>query len=235
MIRNLTRFRAKSNFDQKKLREILGNFATGVIIVAACRKAYFGKAAKFWQEFGEKGFFAEKILKKYGIDERKFSLIRHNFERMLQNKFFDRELLKKFKNLFSDQLYGMTINSFTSVSLSPPLISLCIDNRSANLALFRKGRYFALNILSSNQQGLAAAFAKAGNIQKWQYEPFSVSEFGNPIFGGSLAIIECKKHRLIEMGDHHILVGEVVKFSLENASQEDKPLTYWRGKYNLNS
>lgn len=231
----LDRFRSKKpSFEQKKLREAFGNFATGVIIVSSCRKAYFGKAAKFWQEFGEKEVFPKGFIKKYQLDYKKLAAIRGSVEKMMKNKFFDRELLKKFKNLFSDQLYGMTINSFTSVSLCPPLISFCIDNRSSNLILFKRGHYFALNILCEEQQGLATAFAKAGNIQKWQYEPFLVSEFGNPIFQESLAIIECKKHRIIEMGDHHVIIGEVVNFNSQNQPKESMPLTYWRGKYGIN-
>ena len=122
----------------------------------------------------------------------------------------------------------MTINSFSSISLEPPLVSFCVDNKSTNLKFFKKNRYFLLNILAVEQRDLSSAFATPKNSHKWHVEPYFFSKFGNPIFYNSLAFIECKKHKVIKMGDHHIIIGEVVDF---NSVKDSKPLLYFKGKY----
>ena len=215
----------------KKLRECLGLFGTGVIIACARKKNFFAetffaknfledhdfikKFETFWQ-----GFFKENSLGKR--IEKKF------FDKNSSNDFWGKSFLAKLKKVFSDEFFGMTINSFSSVSLEPPLVSFCIDNNSANLSFFKKNRYFSLNILSQEQQGLATAFATPKNSEKWKVEPYFFGKYGNPIFQNSLGFIECKKHRTIKMGDHHIIVGEVLDFG--NIGQKE-PLIYYRGKY----
>jgi flavin reductase (DIM6/NTAB) family NADH-FMN oxidoreductase RutF len=141
---------------------------------------------------------------------------------------FSENFLQKIKKIFADEFFGMTINSFTSISLNPSLISFCIDNKSANLKFFKKNRYFLLNILSEQQHELASAFATPKNSKKWTVEPYIFSKFGNPIFQNSLCFIECKKHKVIKMGDHHIIIGEVIDFAKVNDQQ---PLLYFSGKY----
>jgi len=141
---------------------------------------------------------------------------------------FSENFLQKIKKIFADEFFGMTINSFTSISLNPSLISFCIDNKSANLKFFKKNRYFLLNILSEQQHELASAFATPKNSKKWTVEPYIFSKFGNPIFQNSLCFIECKKHKVIKMGDHHIIIGEVIDFAKVNDQQ---PLLYFNGKY----
>ena len=141
---------------------------------------------------------------------------------------FSENFLQKIKKIFADEFFGMTINSFTSISLNPSLISFCIDNKSANLEFFKKNRYFLLNILSTQQHELASAFATPKNSKKWTVEPYIFSKYGNPIFQNSLCFIECKKHKVIKMGDHHIIIGEIIDFAKVNDQQ---PLLYFNGKY----
>ncbi len=141
---------------------------------------------------------------------------------------FSENFLQKIKKIFADEFFGMTINSFTSISLNPALISFCIDNKSANLKFFKQNRYFLLNILSIQQHELASAFATPKNSKKWTVEPYIFSKFGNPIFQNSLCFIECKKHKVIKMGDHHIIIGEVIDFAKVNDQQ---PLIYFNGSY----
>ena len=141
---------------------------------------------------------------------------------------FSENFLQKIKKIFADEFFGMTINSFTSISLDPALISFCIDNKSANLKFFKKNRYFLLNILSIQQHELASAFATPKNSKKWTVEPYIFSKFGNPIFQNSLCFIECKKHKVIRMGDHHIIIGEIIDFAKVNDQQ---PLLYFNGSY----
>jgi len=223
--------------DTKKLRENLGNFSTGIIIACARKRNFFAtkffnknffennqfakKFEDFWQSFFEENRVGKKISQKFLATEFKFK----NHE--IQN-FIDEKILNKIKKIFADDFFGMTINSFSSVSLDPPLISFCVDNNSANLKFFIKNRYFLLNILSVEQQKLSSAFATPKNSHKWHVEPYFFSKFGNPIFYNSLSFIECKKHRIIKMGDHHIIIGEVIDFG---EIKNSHPLIYFKGKY----
>ncbi len=196
--------------DQRKLRDHLGLFATGVIIACARRKNFLSK-----------GFFSEKIL------SQDFSKLKI-FDKKITDTVLGRNILQKLKKIFADEFFGMTINSFTAVSLNPPLVSFCVDNKSSNLAFFKKNRYFSFNILSLEQQGLATAFATPKNSKKWAIEPYFFSTLGNPIFQNSLAFFECEKFRVIKAGDHHIIIGKVLNFSKIN---EKEPLLYFRGHY----
>ena len=223
--------------DKKKLRENLGNFSTGVIIACARKKNFFAtkffnenflennkiikKFEDFWQNFFEKNSIGNKISKKFFSENFKLK------DGDIQN-FLDDKIFNKIKTIFSDEFFGMTINSFSSISLEPPLISFCIDNKSSNLKLFKQNRYFLLNILSAEQRDLSSAFATPKNSHKWHVEPYFFSKYGNPIFYNSLSFIECKKHKTIKMGDHEIIVGEIVDFGIIKPS---KPLLYFKGKY----
>jgi len=208
--------------DQRKLRDCLGLFGTGVIIACARKKNFFTES-----------FFTEKFLEEKHLI-RKFEEFWHNFlqensfGQKLEKKFSTNNFLEKIKQIFADEFFGMTINSFTSISLNPPLVSFCIDNKSANLELFKKNRYFSLNILSQQQQALASAFATPRNSKKWGVEPYFFGVKGNPIFQNSLAFFECKKHKILKIGDHHVVIGEVLDFG---KISEAKPLLYYAGKY----
>lgn len=240
--------------DQKKLRETLGFFSTGVIIACARRRNFLAET-----------FFSERVFSKKesslllrGKEDQRESLLDLNglslisigdagkeliskFEDFWQNflqgntllqkrekKVPTQNFLEKIKKVFVAEFFGMTINSFTSVSLDPPFVSFCIYNRSTNLKFFKKNRYFSLNVLSESQQDLARAFATPKNSTKWEVEPYFFGKKGNPIFQKSLAFFECRKHRVIKCGDHHIVIGEVVDFGKIN---ESKPLIFYRGKF----
>lgn len=133
---------------------------------------------------------------------------------------FDKETNKPF---------GLTINSFASISLNPPLVSFCLANESSNLELFKRNQNFSLNILSEGQLQLAKEFAKAHNVNKWQVEKYISGEFSSPIFQNSLAFLECKVFKIIEAGDHQIIIGEVVDFNQLNPEQ--KPLIYYSSSF----
>ncbi len=213
--------------DQKKLRDCLGLFSTGVIIACARKKNFFAETF-----FAEKFFSERKFIKKFEDFWQSF-LKENSFGQRLTKKlgdenFLGQKFLTRIKKIFSDEFFGMTINSFSSLSLNPPLILFCIDNSSANLKLFKKNHYFSLNILSQEQRELAGGFATPKNSKKWGIEPYFFGKFGNPIFNNSLGFFECKKHRFIKVGDHHIIIGEVLDFGKIN---EKPPLVYYRGKY----
>lgn len=172
------------------------------------------------------GLFATGVIvacgrKKHFLSER---ITKINQDKLLKNRLLNKAL----KDLFQEQYFGMTINSFSSVSMNPALVSFCVDNKSSNLALFKKNRHFSLNILTSHQQNLASAFATPKNSNKWQIETYHLGQTGSPIFNNALAYIECKKHRIIKCGDHHIIIGQIVNFE---KLQDHDPLVYFGSKF----
>lgn len=190
--------------DQRKLRDTLGLFATGVIVACARKRNFLTETFSYSNLFDNKAFT----------------------EKLFDNKIFGQVL----RQIFTEEFFGITINSFSSVSLKPPLVSFCIDNKSTNLRLFKRNRYFSLNILSEDQIELARGFATPKNNKKWQIEPYFFGRQGSPIFENSLGFFECKKHKIIKAGDHHIIIGEVVDF----AKMHDKnPLLYNKSQFNF--
>lgn len=122
---------------------------------------------------------------------------------------------------------GLTVNSFSSVSLDPALVMVCLDKSANTLKAFRDADAFAVNILHIGQQPISNLFAtkdadRFSNIdwEKWDQ--------GVPIIANSLANFECMTRSAIEQGDHIIFVGEVVRAKFE---QRRDPLLYYSGKY----
>lgn len=122
---------------------------------------------------------------------------------------------------------GLTANSFTSVSLDPPLLLVCIDKKSASAAALCGADHFAVNVLQTLQQPESMRFATrmADRFGETQWSP---GEFGAPVLKDSLGVFECRGHAVHEGGDHHLLVGEVVRASFDAALD---PLLYFRGSY----
>ncbi len=124
--------------------------------------------------------------------------------------------------------YGLTINSFSSVSLEPPLCLFSIGNESFNLDYFKQTKSYALNILSASQQELARNFAGRDHVAKWQNANFKMSQNNNPIFAGVSGYIECVNHQIIEAGDHHIFIGDIVNCVQES---DETGLLYYKGQF----
>lgn len=122
---------------------------------------------------------------------------------------------------------GLTANSFTSVSLDPPLLLVCIANSVSSADAMRATDRFAVNVLQIGQQPTSNRFAGKGE-DRFAVTPWSVGEYGTPVLTGSLSSFECQRHAVHEGGDHFILVGRVLKAMFE--PQRD-PLLYFRGKY----
>jgi flavin reductase (DIM6/NTAB) family NADH-FMN oxidoreductase RutF len=127
----------------------------------------------------------------------------------------------------SGEPVGLTVNSFTSVSLDPPLVLFCLANNTASLPLFEQASAFALNVLHIGQQPLSTRFAKRG-ASKFEGTACERWETGAPIVSGSLASIECAPFARHEAGDHVVFIGRVLRARFE--PQRD-PLLYFRGKY----
>jgi flavin reductase (DIM6/NTAB) family NADH-FMN oxidoreductase RutF/pimeloyl-ACP methyl ester carboxylesterase len=122
---------------------------------------------------------------------------------------------------------GLTANSFTSVSLDPPLLLVCIANSVSSAAIMRDAPRFAVNMLQIGQQPTSNRFAGKGE-DRFAATPWTVGEYGTPVLTGSLSSFECDRHAVHDGGDHFILVGRVLKAMFE--PQRD-PLLYFRGKY----
>ncbi|WP_376795479.1 flavin reductase family protein [Thermogemmatispora sp.] len=109
-------------------------------------------------------------------------------------------------------LVGLTVNAFSSVSLDPPLILVCIDLKSRTLQAIRESQVFAVNILSQEQEELARCFAVPSE-ERYRYfchAPYRLSARGTPLLEGSLAFVEARLVADYPGGDHAILLGEVV-------------------------
>lgn len=124
-------------------------------------------------------------------------------------------------------LYGVTINSFSSVSLEPPLVLYCIDKHADNYENIVNFESFNIHILSENQQDISNSFAKPANVQ-WGDVSYEIDDNGNPIISNCNAFIKCKKYDTLDGGDHTVILGEVMSFNVES---EGKPLIYYKGKY----
>ncbi len=122
---------------------------------------------------------------------------------------------------------GLTANSFTSVSLDPPLLLVCIANNAGSAEALRVAESFAVNVLQIGQQPVSNLFAGKGE-DRFAGTRWEVGEYGAPILPSSLGIFECKRDALHEAGDHFLLVGRVEKASFEPRRD---PLLYFRGKY----
>lgn len=121
---------------------------------------------------------------------------------------------------------GFTANSFTSVSLEPPLLLVCPAKSLSSFDVFANCENFAVNILSEDQQNISNIFAGSKDDRFSQID-WHTDEQGNPIINGALTHFSCKTERNLEAGDHHLLVGQVLDFS----AHEGRGLGYASGGY----
>jgi flavin reductase (DIM6/NTAB) family NADH-FMN oxidoreductase RutF len=122
---------------------------------------------------------------------------------------------------------GVTISSFTSVSLSPPLVLFCLDDQNSELDAYRRCGHFAVNVLSEGQRDLSMRFASRKE-DKWKGVSFETWSSGVPILNGCLANFECALADVHDGGDHRIFVGRVENIRY---AEIGKPLVYCRGSY----
>ena len=127
----------------------------------------------------------------------------------------------------SRALVGLTVNSFSSVSLDPPLVLWSISNRSANLPHFSAGRAHAIHVLSSGQEALARQFAtpQADKFAGVAYQ--LCSESGVPLIEGCAARFDCVTESVTPAGDHQIILARVLRY--ETAALT--PLLFARGAF----
>ena len=122
--------------------------------------------------------------------------------------------------------HGLTVSSFTSVSLDPPLILICLGHGVSAIHHFRAATHFGINVLAEDQRVLSERFARKGH-DRFDGVAWQPGVTGVPLLPGVLAAIECAVHRTVSMGDHDILVGEMVHAQVNDG----EPLLYFAGGY----
>jgi flavin reductase (DIM6/NTAB) family NADH-FMN oxidoreductase RutF len=127
---------------------------------------------------------------------------------------------------------GVTANSFSSLSLDPPLVLWCIGRQSATFDIFRVADRFVVSVLDADAVGVSRRFAMKGEHFVAADEGIATA-LGPPAFADALAVFECETQARYEGGDHVILVGRVGRYShaADRAGGQAKPLVYYRGRY----
>ena len=120
---------------------------------------------------------------------------------------------------------GLTVNSFTSVSLDPPLILWCLHNQSDRRHAFAAAKLFAVNVLAAEDQARSRRFA--GHAHRLDQDELDSTAGRAPLLKGALARLECETHKRLELGDHTVIVGRVVGFD----TREGDALLFFRGHY----
>ncbi len=125
-------------------------------------------------------------------------------------------------------LHGLTANSFSALSLEPPLVLWCLNKQSPSCNAFELCSHFAINVLTSSQRNLSQRFATSSN-DKFNEIIWHEGLGGAPVLPNALASFECRNVTRYEGGDHLIFVGEVERFS----HTDGQPLLYNSGRYNV--
>ncbi len=122
--------------------------------------------------------------------------------------------------------HGLTVNSFSSVSLEPPLILICLGHAIAAIDVFREARSFGLSVLRADQRALSERFA-APMDNRFESARLAPRKTGAPLLDGVLAQIECATVRRVTAGDHDIFIAEMTAAG----SDEGEPLIYFASEY----
>lgn len=124
------------------------------------------------------------------------------------------------------QACGITANSFSSVSLEPPLVLWNIAKTSGSLEAYLEAKHFAFNILSAEQEGISAHFAQSDHTL-FDGIAHDVSDQGVPLLPDTLACIECRTHEIHDCGDHYIIIGEIERYR----HSDKQPLLFFNSGY----
>jgi len=127
----------------------------------------------------------------------------------------------------SGQPAGMTASSLASVSLTPPLLSVCVDVSAEMHRTLAASGTFVINVLAAGQELISRRFAEAAAEERFRGVAWRETSSGLILLEGALAHIECERHADFPLGDHTLFVGRVTG----GAAQEGEPLVYFRGGY----
>ncbi|MGL3210579.1 flavin reductase family protein [Bradyrhizobium sp. BR 1433] len=126
----------------------------------------------------------------------------------------------------SGESRAFTANSFSSVSLDPPLVLVCLGKFSASLDVFAGAEAFSISVLEASQRSVSTAFASRDPAVKLSAAADLIAD-GAPYVGDSIATFMCTRHAVVDAGDHVILIGKVQRYR----SAEAQPLAFFRGAY----
>lgn len=127
-------------------------------------------------------------------------------------------------------LYGLTVSSFSSLSLDPPLVLVCLANANRIVEMIRTSGGFAVSILASDQAGASNYFARTGRSPTPDFTEVAGewTPSGQPVVAHALAWMSCATHALVAHGDHTIAIGQVNGAGFDDSKQ---PLLYWNRSY----
>jgi flavin reductase (DIM6/NTAB) family NADH-FMN oxidoreductase RutF len=128
------------------------------------------------------------------------------------------------------EVHGMTANAFTSVSLDPLLVLVCVDHRARTHSQLREKKRFGINVLAEDQRAISEFYARSTEAHQRAEEAgacFDRTAHGTPVLRGALAYLECHLRHEQEAGDHTIFIAEVE----DVVAGKGNPLLYFRGKY----
>jgi flavin reductase (DIM6/NTAB) family NADH-FMN oxidoreductase RutF len=128
----------------------------------------------------------------------------------------------------SGAFVGLTINSFSSLSLDPPLVLWSLNTRSPSVAAFERATHFAINILCESQVEMSRRFASSQVANKFSGVDIDAGLADVPLIRGSVAHIECRAHARHEGGDHLLFIGHVERFFYDRTR---RPLVFHGGRY----
>ena len=131
---------------------------------------------------------------------------------------------------FNGDCYGFTANSFSSVSLEPPLVLFCIKKEASFVNVLEKSKVFGINILTKDQEDLSNKFANPSliNSQRFEGTQYDLSDLGCPVFSENMVFLDCKVTEMTMAGDHFIVIGSVEEYT---RNEGVKPLIYFQGGY----
>lgn len=122
---------------------------------------------------------------------------------------------------------GLTCQSFTSVSLDPPLVAFLPTRQSRAFAAIQRAGHFCVNFLGADQMDLSNKMASRGD-DKFADVAWSISKSGSALIEGTVGYVDCTVHAVHEAGDHYVVIGKVVDMAV---GEDFEPLLYFRGRY----
>jgi len=126
------------------------------------------------------------------------------------------------------QAAGLTVNSFTSVSLDPPLVAWCLGRKAPSLRAFEQSEHFAIHVMAHHQHALAMHFARPADDKFAAFrDEFETGLADVPVIRDPLARFECRKASMVDGGDHVIFIGRVERF----AHADREPLLFHAGRF----
>jgi flavin reductase (DIM6/NTAB) family NADH-FMN oxidoreductase RutF len=129
------------------------------------------------------------------------------------------------------EVHGMTANAFTSVSLDPLLVLVCVDHRARTHTHLHARKRFGVNVLAENQRTISQYYADPSpthqHAEREAGARFDRTQHGTPVLHGALAYLECRLHTAQDAGDHTIFIAEVEDVVV----RQGDPLVYFRGEY----